>query len=77
MESSFVRMNVKMSSSYLNISASHIDTLSTESQSSELNVNTKVAVLKGNIKESSVLNLNDIEDLQIKKDASSRLRMYY
>ncbi|HEY0768822.1 MAG TPA: hypothetical protein VGD31_00625 [Sphingobacteriaceae bacterium] len=70
-------MNVSMSRSFLQISATHIDTLSTSAESSEMNVDTKVAVLKGSINEGSVLGLNDIGDLQLKKDASSRLRMHY
>ena len=62
--------------SYSRISATEIDTLSAKIDNSEVSISSPVGLLQGSMKNNSSLNLSDINQIQFKKDETSRLTMY-
>jgi hypothetical protein len=63
--------------SYLNISNTAIlDTLSATLDGSEVHVSSPVGLLQGSMKHNASMFLNDIREIQMKKDENSRLSMY-
>jgi hypothetical protein len=71
-----IQMNA-LSKSYFDISATRLDTLSAALQESQLHLsNSPVKLVEGSMKQHSVLRLSDIEEIQFKKDESSRLNSY-
>jgi hypothetical protein len=63
--------------SYFNISATHLDTLSAQLQSSQVQLTASpVRFVEGSMEQNSLLHLGDVEEIQFKKDRSSRLNLY-
>jgi hypothetical protein len=62
--------------SFLDISGTKLDTLSATVEGSEVHINSPVGLLQGSMKNKSSLHLNDIREIQLNKDESSRLNMY-
>jgi len=62
--------------SYLNILATDLDTLSAKIDSSEVLISSPVGLLEGSMKNKSVLRMNDIDEIQFKKDETSRFNLY-
>ena len=62
--------------SFLNISDSEVDTLSAKIDNSEVLIGSPVRFLKGSMKNNASLQMSDIDEIQFKKDESSRLIMY-
>jgi hypothetical protein len=61
--------------SNLDISETRVDTLSAELRMSHVQVSS-VRLLEGSMKQSSSIQLGDVDEIQFKKDKSSRLSMY-
>ena len=64
------------SKSFLNISATGLDTLSANIDSSEVSVSSPVRLLEGSMKNKSFLRMNDIDQIQFEKDETSRFNLY-
>ena len=62
--------------SYLDISGSDVDTLSATIEESRIHIYSPIGVLQGSMKNSSFLQLNNINEIQLKKDENSRLNLY-
>jgi hypothetical protein len=62
--------------SFLDISGTSVDTLSATIDRSEVHINSSVGVLQGSMKNDAYLRLNEIKDIHLKKDESSRLNVY-
>jgi hypothetical protein len=63
------------SKSYLHITATSLDTLSTKIDNSQVIISSPVGVLKGSMENHSSLQMNRIDEIQFKKDESSRLHL--
>jgi hypothetical protein len=71
------RVQLEVSSkSYLHITATFLDTLSAKIDNSEVIISSPVNVLKGSMENNSSLQMNRIDEIQFKKDESSRLNLY-
>jgi hypothetical protein len=71
-----IQMNAS-SHSLLNISSTSLDTLSAALQESEVQLySSPLKLLEGSMEQSSSIHLDDIGDIQLKKDKSSRLNSY-
>jgi DUF4097 and DUF4098 domain-containing protein YvlB len=64
------------SKSFLNISATDLDTLSAKIDSSEVSISSPVGLLEGSMKNKSFLRMNDIDQIQFEKDETSRFNLY-
>jgi hypothetical protein len=62
--------------SFLNISGTGIDTLSANIEGSEVHISSPIGLMQGSLKNKAFLQLTNIQEIQLKKDASSRLNMY-
>lgn len=62
--------------SHLNIYATDLDTLSANIEESQVLIAAPVKVLNGSMKNNSFLRVNDIGEIRIKKDVTSRLNVY-
>lgn len=62
--------------SFMEIEGSNLDTLSANIESSQLQVPSNVALVRGSIKDNSLVRFTDIQEIQLKKDASSNLQVY-
>lgn len=74
-ECTIAKMKVTMEKSFLQISATTLDTLSAEAGKSQVNIFTPVGVLQGKITQGTFMRVQEIEQIQVKKDKSSRLMM--
>jgi hypothetical protein len=63
------------SKSYLHITATSLDTLSTKIDNSQVIISSPVGVLTGSMENHSSLQMNRIDEIQFKKDESSRLHL--
>ena len=71
-----IQMNASSQSS-LDISSTSLDTLSAELQGSEVQLSSSpLKLLEGSMKQKSSLRGDDIDEIQFKKDESSRLNLY-
>jgi hypothetical protein len=70
------KLEIDLSKSYLDISAMMMDTLNATLERSEVNVNTPVEVIQGSMTNNATLRLSDIREIQLKKDATSKVTMY-
>lgn len=75
-DSQLIKMDVNLDQSYLEVSGTTLDTLSAQIERSRVNILSPVGILQGSMKNSASLNLSDVEEIQVKKDKSSRLLMY-
>ena len=62
--------------SYLNISATALDTVSATIDNSQVLISSPVGLLQGSMKNNSLLRLNDIDEIQFKKDETSKMTLY-
>lgn len=62
--------------SFLDMTGTGVDTLSVTIDRSQVHINTPVGVLQGSMKNDAYLLLNEIRDIQLKQDKSSRLNVY-
>ena len=62
--------------SYLEMSESVLDTLSATIEESEVLIFSPVQLLKGSMRNASILRLMNVDEIQFKKDESSRLNLY-
>jgi hypothetical protein len=62
--------------SYLDISATHLDTLSATIEESQVHISSSVKFLQGSMKNNSAFSASDVDEIQFKKDESSRLNLY-
>jgi hypothetical protein len=62
--------------SYLDVSATELDTLSAKIDNSEVLISSPVGLLEGSMENNSFLRMSRIDEIQFKKDESSRLNMY-
>ena len=62
--------------SFLEINTTDLDTLSATIEGSEVLINSPVGLVQGSMKNNSSLRLGDIQEIQLKKDESSRLNSY-
>jgi hypothetical protein len=53
-----------------------MDTVSTKIETSTVNIFAPIGLLKGSMKNGSFLRLNDVGEIQLKKDESSKLTLY-
>ena len=73
----FDNMEMSLSNrSSLDISDASIDTLSVQMQHSEATIYAEVGLLKGSLENASIMRMQDMEEMQLKKDKSSRLNVY-
>jgi hypothetical protein len=73
----FDNMEMSLSNrSSLDISDASIDTLSVQMQHSEATIYAEVGLLKGSLENASIMRMLDMEEMQLKKDKSSRLNVY-
>lgn len=63
--------------SYLDISAIDLDTLSANIDSSEVVISSPLGFLKGSMKNHSVMRMNAINEIQFKRDSTSRLNLWH
>ena len=63
--------------SYLDISALGLDTLSAKIDSSEVVISSPLGLLKGSMRNHSFLRMNAIEEIQFKKDSTSRMNLWH
>ncbi|MBX2970406.1 MAG: DUF4097 family beta strand repeat protein [Cyclobacteriaceae bacterium] len=70
------KMEIELEQSYLEVSGTVLDTLSAQLDKSQVNILSPVGILQGSLKNSASMRLNDLEEIQIKKDKSSRLLLY-
>ena len=63
--------------SYLNISATELDTLSATIDNSEVLISSPVGLLQGSLKNHSHLRVGDIDEIQLKKDETSIFNSYW
>lgn len=64
------------SKSHLHITATSLDTLSAKIDNSEVLISSPVGVLKGSMENNSFLRMGRIDEIQFKKDESSRLNLH-
>ena len=62
--------------SFLDISTTKVDTVSAAIEGSEVRISSPVGLVQGSVKNNSLLLLDEIQEIQVKKDESSRLRLY-
>jgi hypothetical protein len=62
--------------SLFDLSATTLDTLSVNVDESQVLVSSSVDVVEGSIKNNARVHLNDIRDIQLRKDESSKLNLY-
>jgi len=75
-DSQLTKMEVDLDQSFLDVSGTTLDTLSVQVERSRLNILSPVGILQGSMKNNAYLTLSDIEEIQLKKDKSSRLLSY-
>lgn len=75
-DSQLAIMEVDLLQSRLDISGTVLDTLSAQLETSQVNISSPVGRLQGSMKNSASLHLNDIGEIQVKKDKSSRLSLF-
>lgn len=75
-DSQLTKMEVDLDQSFLDVSGTTLDTLSVQVERSRLNILSPVGFLQGSMKNNAYLTLSDIEEIQLKKDKSSRLLSY-
>jgi len=63
--------------SYLDISAIGLDTVSAHIDSSEVVISSPLGLLKGSMKNHSFLRMNAVDEIQFKKDSTSRLNVWH
>jgi hypothetical protein len=64
--------------SYFSISATQLDTLSAQFEDSQLHINTTpIELLAGSMKQNSLLQMGDVNEIQFTKDKSSRINIYH
>jgi hypothetical protein len=61
---------------YLDISGTKLDTLSAEIEGSEVRMSSPVGLVQGSLKNKAFLQVSHIQEIQLKKDESSRLNIY-
>lgn len=62
--------------SYLKISSTDVDTLSARIDNSEVSISSPVGIMQGSMKNKSFLHMIDVDEIQLKKDDTSRLHLY-
>jgi hypothetical protein len=67
---------LNMNKAYLEISATRLDTVSASVEHSQVNIFSPVVLLSGSMKSESVLRVNDAQEIQLKKDESSKLLLF-
>ena len=77
LNSEITRLHLDLSNdSSLDITRSSIDTLTAEIEESEVHIYSSVGFMRGSIKNETFLQLHTIQEIQLKKDESSRLTMF-
>jgi hypothetical protein len=72
-ESTVARMQLNMSESSLDVFETNLDSLSAQTERSHVSISSTVKVLQGSINDGTFLYVGDIDDIQLKKDNTSRL----
>jgi hypothetical protein len=61
--------------SFLDISSTKLDTLSANIEGSDVHIYSPIGIVQGSMKKASFLNLDDIQEIRLKIDESSRLNV--
>jgi hypothetical protein len=69
-------LEIDLTQSYFDVSGTTLDTLSAQLDKSRVNILSPVGLVHGSMKNSSSLSVIDIEEIQLKKDKSSRFTSY-
>jgi hypothetical protein len=75
-ESTVRNIEIHLDQSYLDISDTNLDTVSVNLERSEVNMNARVRLVRGELNNRALLRLSDVEEIQLKKDVSSRLQTF-
>ena len=70
------KLEIDLTQSYFDVSGTTLDTLSAQLDKSRVNILSPVGLVHGSMKNSSSLSVIDIEEIQLKKDKSSRFTSY-
>jgi hypothetical protein len=70
------KMEIDANESYLDISGADLDTVSATIDRSTVNIFSPIGLIQGLMKNEAFLRLNNIKEIQVKKDESSRLFLY-
>jgi hypothetical protein len=73
---SIEKIELDLTTAYLDISDANVDTVSATIQTSTVHIFAPIGLLQGSMKNGSFLRLNDVGEIQLKKDESSRLSLY-
>lgn len=74
-ECSISKMELGLNASYLNIAESSIDTLSVKLEASTVNSYSALKLLQGSLENQSFLQVEDTQQIQLRKDESSKMIM--
>jgi hypothetical protein len=74
-DSAIGKTELNLNKAYLEISGTRLDTVSASVEHSQVNIFSAVGLLNGSMKSESTLRVNDAEEIQFRKDESSRLNM--
>jgi hypothetical protein len=69
------KTELNLNRAYLDISGTRLDTVSASVEHSQVNIFSAVGLLSGSMKNGSVLRVNNAQEIQFRKDESSRLNM--
>jgi hypothetical protein len=69
------KTELNLNKGYFEISETRLDTVSATLERSQVNIFSLVGLLKGSMKNESAVRVNDVQEIQLKKDESSRLYM--
>jgi len=70
------KIELDLNAAYLDISDATVDTVSAQIEASTVNIYSPLILLQGSIKNQSILRLGDAQEIQLKKDESSRLNLH-
>ena len=74
-DSEIGNMNLSLANCVLEISGSTVDSLSAKSENSRVNIYSSVRVVQGSIADETIMYITDLEEIQMKKDKTSVLRV--
>jgi hypothetical protein len=75
-DSRISKIEMDLNHAYLDISGTNLDTVSVRAERSTVNISSPVGILQGSIKNGAFLHLYNLEEIQLKKDESSKLSLY-
>ncbi len=62
--------------SFLDIGSTKLDTVTANIEASQVHISSSVSLLRGHIRNTSMVHVTDAQDIQVKKDVSSNLQIY-